>query len=364
MSGTTKKINIAQLLMIFALTNGLVNHVIVNPMLLDASGRDAWITVILTGAVYLVLCLLLAWMMKKSGQQKWQKWISDKTHPIVSWILIIPVCVILYVIGATTVLHTVKWNTTNYLPASPALALALTLVIICFFITVWGLRSIAITAGVLFPFVCVLGVFVAVFNHSEKDYRLLTPILEHGWAPVAGGILYASSGYVEVIFLLLLQHRLSEKIKTWHVLVYGLFIVGIMLGPIVGAITEFGPKEAANQMTSPYEQWRLVKVGQYIEHVDFFSIFQWMSGACIRICIAVYLLTDVLKMKGKVRKWTTAIIMSSYIFIGIMRTNDYSYYQWMYKVFLPISLVILLVITLTWMVITLFSKPYRKDEPQ
>jgi spore germination protein (amino acid permease) len=364
MSGTASKINIVQLLMIFALTNGLIDHVIINPMLLDASGRDAWVTVFITGSMFIVWCLLLAWMMKKSGQQKWQKWIADKTHPVVSWILILPVCVILYLIGATTVLHTVKWNTTNYLPASPALVLVLALVIICCFITVWGLRVIAVTAGILFPIVCVLGVFVSVFNHSEKDYKLLTPILEHGWAPVGDGIIYAASGYIEVVFLLLLQHRLSEKIRVWQVFGYSLFIVGIMLGPIIGAITEFGPREAANQMTSPYEQWRLVKIGEYFEHVDFFSIFQWLSGACIRISLAVYLLTDVLKLRGNARKWVTAVIMVSYIFIGVIRTNDYSYYQWMSQVFLPSSLGILLIVTLIWMMITLFAKPYRKDEQQ
>ncbi|SFF19164.1 spore germination protein (amino acid permease) [Paenibacillus catalpae] len=367
MNVSASKITIIQLLMIFALTNGLIDHVIINPMLLDSSGRDAWITVLVTGGMFIVWCLLLSWMIRKSGQQKWQKWISEKTHPLVSWILMIPVCVVLYVIGATTVIHTVKWNTTNYLPASPALVLTLTLVAICFLITIWGLRVIAVTAGVLFPIVSLLGVFVSVFNHSEKDYRLLTPILEHGWAPVLDGILYASSGFIEVIFILMLQHRLSEKIKTWHVFAYSLFIIVIMLGPIVGAITEFGPKEASNQMTPPYEQWRLVKVGEYIEHVDFFSIFQWMSGACIRISLAAYLITDTLRLTGRVRKWATAIIMASYIFVGIIPTNDNTYYKWMYAFFLPISFGILFAVTITWMVITLFakpSKPFRKGEPQ
>lgn len=367
MNASTTKITVIQLLMIFALTNGLIDHVIINPMLLDASGRDAWITVLVTGIPFIAWCLLLAWMIGKSGQQKWQTWISGKTHPVVSWLLMLPVCAILYLIGATTVIHTVKWNTTNYLPASPALVLTLTLVLICFFITIWGLRTIAVTAGILFPVVCLLGVFVSVFNHSEKDYRLLTPVLEHGWAPVLDGALYASSGYVEVIFILMLQHKLSQKIKTWHLLAYSLFIIGIMLGPIVGAITEFGPKEASNQMTPPYEQWRLVKVGEYIEHVDFFSIFQWMSGACIRISVAVYLIADTLKLSGKARKWVMAMIMASYLFVGIIRTNDYAYYKWMYAFFLPFSLVIVLVVTVTWMVITLLAKPakpFRKDEPQ
>ncbi len=38
------KINFIQVCMILMLVNGLMNHVIVNPMLLDVAGRDAWIS--------------------------------------------------------------------------------------------------------------------------------------------------------------------------------------------------------------------------------------------------------------------------------------------------------------------------------
>ncbi|GED29378.1 hypothetical protein BCE02nite_05190 [Brevibacillus centrosporus] len=49
MGNESSGISVIQLFTIFALMIGLKNHVIINPMLLDASGRDAWITVLVTG---------------------------------------------------------------------------------------------------------------------------------------------------------------------------------------------------------------------------------------------------------------------------------------------------------------------------
>ncbi|QHW29540.1 endospore germination permease [Paenibacillus rhizovicinus] len=362
MNESKGKINIAQLFMIFALMNGLVDHVVVNPMLLDASGRDAWITVIVTGSLFVVWSSLLYWIMRRFGRQPWQRLVAKQTHPALSWLLTIPVVIVLYGIGATTVVNTVKWNATNYLPATSGMVLVLALATICLILALWGLRTIAITAGILLPLVCVLGVFVSVFNVPQKDHRLLFPVLETGWAPVANGILYAASGFAEAALLVLLQHRLTRSVKWWQLMLYSLFTIMLMLGPVIGAITEFGPGEAANQMTSPYEQWRLVKIGEYVEHVDFFSIFQWLSGACIRISIAVYLLVDVLPLRKKLhRQWAIAVLLLSYIAISLVPINDYSFYRWMYHDYMPIAFFILFTLSILWMGIAMFAKPLPKE---
>ncbi|QAY68365.1 spore gernimation protein [Paenibacillus protaetiae] len=349
--------------MIFALMNGLFDHVIINPMLLDASGRDAWIAVLVTGFFFVLWSFLIVWFMRRTGQRKWQEWLSTTTHPVVSWIFIVPLCAILYCIGGTTVINTVKWNITNYLPATSGFALSIALIAICFVLAFWGIRVIAISGGILLPIVTMLGIFVSTFNTPEKDHRLLKPILEHGWGPVADGILYAAGGYVEIILVVLLQHRVSSKLKVWQMLIFALFTIVIMLGPITGAIMEFGPVEASEQMISPYEQWRLVRIGQYIEHVDFFSIFQWLSGACVRISVAAYLIVDILPLtKKNYRLWGIALIMVSYIVTSMLPINDYKFYLWMLHFYMPVSFVLLFGMSLVWMGIALFTKPLRKDD--
>jgi spore germination protein (amino acid permease) len=356
------KLSFAQVFMMLMLMNGLACHVIVNPMILDASGRDSWITVLVTGIVLLVWMMLLAFIMRRSGQQEFKTWLARRISPVGAWLLILPVCVQMYLIGGMTVVHTTSWHITNYLPATPKLLLVIALVLFCCFIALWGLNVIAILSGVLLPLVVVLGIFVGSFNAPMKDYALLRPILEHGWGPVLAGMVYAGAGFVELVVLIIMQHRIKTKVRVWHLLLYGFITVIITLGPIIGAITEFGPEEAANQMTSPYEQWRLVRIGLYVEHLDFLSIFQWLSGACVRISLSVYLFVETLSIrKDRVRGWIIIAVTASYILLSLIPINEYSFYLWLYRYYMPVSLIVILTLSFFWMIVALFSRPVQEE---
>lgn len=85
-------------------------------------------------------------------------------------------------------------------------------------------------------------------------------------------------------------------------------------------------------MVSPYEQWRLVKLGNYIEHVDFLSVFQWLAGASIRISLSQFLLTDLFPFqKTKHRHWFIACISVSYIAMTIVGTYLITFYLGVYE---------------------------------
>src|SRR5690606_24383755 len=115
------------------------------------------------------------------------------------------------------------------------------------------------------------------------DYSLLMPVFEHGLKPVLMGSMYVGGGLTELIVLLFMQHRLKKQVKYWHIVLLSLFLTFLVFGPTTGAIAEFGPVEASNLRYPAYEEWRLVKIGKYVQHVDFLSIHQWMSGAFARI---------------------------------------------------------------------------------
>ncbi|WP_127532005.1 endospore germination permease [Paenibacillus kobensis] len=356
-----RKISFLQAATIVMLASGLVSHVIVNPILLDASGRDAWITILLSGAFFIPWCFLLALAMRRMGQQKLLPWLAEQTHPVLAWLLVLPALVCLYLIGAMTVTYTTTWTISNYLPATPPFVLSFVLVAISALSAIWGIRVIALTSGILLPFVIALGYFVSISNSSEKDYSLLKPVLEHGWDRVWDGLIYCWGGYIEFTFLFLMQHHIKTKVKPWQIGLLGLIMIYISLGPIVGAITEFGPHEAARQMTSPYEQWRLVKLGNYVEHVDFFSIYQWESGAVIRTALALFLIADLLPIKRpKIRLITIGTIAASYIAVSLLPINEYSYYLFLYHWYFPISFIVLLAASAAWMLISWIMKPARE----
>jgi spore germination protein (amino acid permease) len=224
------------------------------------------------------------------------------------------------------------------------------LVLFCAALSLWGLPVIAVVSGILLPIVVGLGIFVSLFNAPMKDYSLLRPVLERGFDPVMDGMIFTGAGFIELIVIMLLQHRLEKRVKIWQLLVYGVFSTMISMGPLMAAVTEFGPAEAMHQMISPYEQWRLVQIGKYIEHLDFLSIFQWLSGACIRISLSVFLLAEMIpEGRKKLRNGLILAIMLSYALISLFPFNEYSVYLWMSRYYMPISLAVLLPLSLLWM---------------
>ncbi|SFL22683.1 spore germination protein (amino acid permease) [Paenibacillus sp. 1_12] len=348
--------------MILMLMNGLMNHVVVNPMLLEASGRDAWISVLLAGVLFLPWCALLVIFMKKSGQKKLQPWLASKTNSIISWMLVIPICVQLYLIGGTTVLHTATWTIINNLPNTPKFALVLALCLVSLYYAISGIRMIAISAGILLPMVIALGYFVSFANMPKKDFTLLRPVLEYGWQPVIHGMLYAGGGFIELVMIIAIQHRLKSSVRPWQLMILAVVMVYITVGPVIGGITEFGHKEATKQMESPYEQWRLVKLGNNIEHVDFLSEFQWLAGAVIRISFSQLLIGELLPIQRlKKRSLFMLCITVSYIVLTMLPLESYSVYVWMYQYYMPITFIMGLFISLVCLTIAIISRKSKEE---
>ncbi|MFD0672374.1 GerAB/ArcD/ProY family transporter [Cohnella sp. GCM10027633] len=359
MSDSSGTINFFQACIILMLMNGLANHVIVNPMLLDASGRDAWLAVLAAGVPFLAWSGLLFWFMKRSGQRRLLPWLSARTHPIAGWLFVAPLCAQMYMIGGMTTIHTTTWTLANYLPMTPKLLIVLSMAIVCAMPAIWGLRSIAVMSACLLPIVIALGYFVGFSNMRHKDFTLLVPIAEHGFGPIWGGMVYAGGGFVELVALLAMQHKIQAKLKLWKILLFAAISVYVMFGPVLGAITEFGPTEAMLQMESPYEQWRLVKLGEYVEHIDFFSIFQWMAGACVRVSLSVYLLVELLGARGRKRLGIALGAIASYVVAGMLPINEYDFYVWMYEYYFPISLSVMLAASACWLAVALIGGKER-----
>ena len=355
------KISFIQLFMVIMLFNGLLSHVIVNPILLDASKRDAWLAVIFATILFLPWCALLVFIMNKSDRQKIQPWIAKKTSPLISWLILAPIIVQLYLIGGMTIIQTTLWTVSNYLPATPQYVLIFALLVVCHFSAQNGINTIAIGAGILLPIVVCLGYYVSFANMPNKNWNLLFPMLENGWTPIFNGMVYIGGALIEISLLLLLQHRLTKKVKVWQMLFLGLVLAYITLGPFVGAITEFGPEDAPKQMVSPYEQWRLVKLGTYIEHVDFFSVFQWIAGATVRISLAQFLISDLITFKKpKSRTRFLSMITLSYFVLALIINRKYSFYLSLFEKYLVITLITTLTLSAILTVIVLFSKSSKE----
>lgn len=356
MNKNTETITMLQASMILMSTAGIMDHVIVIPMLLQTAGRDAWVSVLFTAVLYIMWIFFIYAMVKRTRQQHLIVWLKSRYGNLITWMIGAIVVIQLFAMSLITLFDTTYWTKISYLPKTPHLILVLVFSFLSFYLAHSGIRAIGIVNGILLPIVIMFGFFVAISNFPNKDYSLLFPVMEHGWSPVWKGMIYTGSGLVEMFLVVFMQQRIETAIRPKPLLVTGLIFVVLILGPLTGAIAEFGPVEAARQRFPAYEEWRLITYGHFFEHLDFLSIYQWLVGAFMRISIAMFLIPEVMNLAaGKKRTWTLIALFAAMAVITQVMPGDIHFFRILKKFFLPYTL--LLAITLSLILgILLFSK--------
>ncbi|MFB9275064.1 endospore germination permease [Cohnella cellulosilytica] len=290
------KIGTFQAMLMFSLAIGITNHVIIVPLILQTAFRDSWISALLALPAVVVWTIVVHWVMKLTGQQSLFHWFKAHYNSVIAWLVVLPLVLLCMMILFVTIRDTTIWTKVTYLQKTPYPVTVVLFVFSGMAAAAAGLRTTAIAAGILLPAVVAFGLFVMSVNFQFKDYSYLLPMLTHNAAEIARGTQYTLSGLVEFILLIGLQHHLSRRFKLSAFLVLTLAVTGLVFGPLIAAITIFGPFEAADQRYPAFEQWRMVMIGKFISHLDFLSIYQWLSGSLIRVALAYYLLFDLLQL--------------------------------------------------------------------
>ncbi|MFJ5789059.1 endospore germination permease [Lysinibacillus sp. NPDC097162] len=307
---------------------GLKNHVTIMPPLLETAERDSWLSVIFTTIIMFPWLFLLVYIHRKSNQEPLKDWLPQKIGKIGSKIVIYTIAIYLIIIAAFTMIETLQWVNTTFLPRTPRLILLAIYVVLCILLVTTSLQTIVIVNVFVLLAVVVFGFFVAFTNLQVKDYDLLRPFFEHGFTPVLQGLVFPASGFSELILFLLIQHQIKDRMRWYHFAIILFILAGLTMGPLVGAITEFGPAEASKQRYPAYEEWGLVTIGRYVEHLDFLSIYQWLTGTFIRVGFILYIVTDLLGMAGDHRRiWKMVAPPFFFICLPLMLLNEHIFLQ-------------------------------------
>ncbi|MFL0574900.1 endospore germination permease [Priestia megaterium] len=344
------RITIPQLFTIFLLSTGLSNHVIVIPILLECAGRDAWISVIIGYFLILVFSLLILYISRRCQSECLFDWITSNYSKVLSVIIAVLFAIFLLVTGWVSLRETVIWTNETYLMNTPVFFIALFIVGASLYISYGKLNIIAICAGVLLPLVVLLGIFVAIGTIPDKDYHLITPVLvENGWLDVFRGSSFAFGSAIELFLIVMLQHQVTKELKFRHLIFLVIFLSMLTIGPLLGSIAIFGAGEAARLRYPAFFQWRILGFGNYFNHLDFLSIYQWMSGNFIRLAIILYLITQAFSIKRKGMRLVIQLsICILYILMIIVPISDkqflmfLNHYYYLYSSIFGVSIIIFL----------------------
>lgn len=354
---TTASFNMVHIILLCMTVIGLKNHVTILPPLLREAGRDGWMSVLLVIAPMLVWVFLLLVIHKNSKQANLRDWLEQQIGKVGSSIVLFIIIFSFLTLAAVTMRETLQWINATFLPDTPIILHLILYSILCITLVATSLRTILATNVIVLFGVIVLGYFVAFTNLQVKEFKLLLPLMEHGIEPVVKGMIYPASGFAELLLILLLQHKVKGQIRYFHYVIIIFIFTNLTIGPLVGAITEFGPDEAAKQRYPAYEEWGLVTLGRFFENLDFLSIYQWLTGAFIRMSVFLYVIADLLRINQqpkKIWKWIGPAFFISCSALLLLKDNTFIHLQGNF--IMPITFFLFFMLTLFLWIVALVSK--------
>ncbi|MBO1004029.1 endospore germination permease [Pseudogracilibacillus auburnensis] len=335
---------------------GLKNHVTIIPPLLQHAGRNGWASVLLSSLALLPWVLLLLYVHKKSNQTEMKEWLKVRIGKVWAKVFNYVLAFFLITLAAFTMRETIHWISATFLLETPIYYLLIIYTVLCVMFASTSIKTIAITNVFVLFGVVIFGFFVAFANIQVKDYTLLRPFFEDGFKPVLFGMVYPASGMVELVLLLYLQHQVKGGIRFFHYIIIFFILTILTLGPLIGAITEFGPDEAMKQRYPAYEEWGLVTVTRFIEHLDFLSIYQWLTGAFIRVGILLFFVINLLNVTGKKKKiWGLVAPLFFIACTVLLMLEDQAFVNIKGNYFLLITFIFFLIVSLFFAIVSIGS---------
>jgi spore germination protein KB len=349
-----------EVLFLFVLSTGLLNHVIIIPALLEAAGRDAWVSVVCVVGPYILYLLLIFYISKNMKQKSLLKWLKDEYGRFTLFLFAVPLFLVLFSDTYITLVDTSIWAKTYFLSETPYLLILLIFILSCFWLSTRTFKQLTLMATLVLPIVVFLGFFIMTVNLQHKNWENLFPLFLNGYKPMLKGTMYSFSGLIEIFFVLFVQNHLKSTFKLKQIIVLGLIFVGLTLGPLSASIMEFGPVVSSNLGYPAYEEWKLLKLGDFISRMDFLAMFQWLSGALFRISLLMFILSTFIKVKGRVK--FLAILYLLLLSAALIPISRFQLHGLLFIYFLPVSLIIIFSLSIILFFLVLINK--RKDHSQ
>ncbi|WP_100403222.1 endospore germination permease [Bacillus sp. FJAT-42315] len=344
-----------QLILLAMTAIGLKNHVFAISPLVSVAGRDAWMSVLLTMVLTFMWVPLLFFIHKKTNNRPLIVWLSEVIGDKATKLLVCLLILYLLFMCGIALRETIVWTTIAYMPETPPLLLTILFLFTCWYLAKERMQTLNILNVFLLFFIIIFGFFVAIANFQFKNHSLLLPVLEHGISPVLNGVIFQASGMVEIFIFLLLQHKLNTPLKFRHFAVVTLLLTALTLGPLIGAIVEFGPQEAKLQRFPPFEEWGLVSIGKFFEHVDFLSIYQWLSGVFIRITLLLFLIKELLPIQKQKKNLVLFLLLFVIGAMVLAPITDFQFNSYLRKYVLPTTFWFFFSFSILVGVITMFQ---------
>lgn len=310
-------LRLSHISLVIILSTAGFNYLIILPIILEYGARDAWIGAALGTLLSALLIWPVVYVMKATQGENLSKWLLRKYGKFFPFAMGAAVALLTGAHFILALKNAIDWAKASYLPMTPTSVIGLLFIMLAFIAAKKGMQTLTIAAGILTPLFLGLSIILIICNFQSTDFSYLRPVLENGMRPVITSAVWTASGMCEIAALLLLQHHNREQARTSLLLVIVLVLALLLFAAVIQGITSFGAVEIGKQRYTFYEEWRLIRINKYIEHIDFLSVIQCFSGTFARMALMLFIFGALLS-DGKDKRKTKAMFVLCALAFGIV----------------------------------------------
>ncbi|WP_066174339.1 GerAB/ArcD/ProY family transporter [Bacillus marinisedimentorum] len=284
----------------------VMGHMFLIPTIVEGSGRDSWIAIVITVPFAIFFGFSLHRLHKLFPDKDYIQILEHNFGRIAGKAIGIAVIGYFLFMAFVTFYGIVNFIQTVFLVDTPWWALQITFYPLVIYTAVKGVEAIARASMILFVIIIFTGESIALTTNSLKDYNLLLPVLSEGLQPVLYGVALTAALYGEFILLLMLRlRRATVRSKSlFFINTVTVFLIAWMfLGTVTSSISIFGVDQVKNLEYPAQSIVRLVEFG-FIERFDIYGILTMISGGTIRMALLHWVLgKGIGQVFGIKKKW-------------------------------------------------------------
>lgn len=317
---------------------------------IKASGVDAYLSVILGGIIGSVILIMFTYIFNYEPDLTLNQKIIKLFGKKIGAVIISIILLIVFSMGMTAIFNLTNFITSQFLPETPLILIALVFAFLVILINTKGIEVISRTCLILIVINFFLYLVALIGLIPGFEFSNIKPFLEHGLKRPMMGTTYVIGFNILPIFLLLIipKNILVDKEKANKFLT-GFYIFGIILMFFMMFLTlgNLGIYLSSIYQYPEYISLKNISILGFIDRIENIVSSQWIFGLFINLTMVVYFIANTIKKDyhGKITPTiiTLAILFtSSYVFKNNTLFNNYTYD---YSLFPRIIILIILTFT-------------------
>lgn len=258
-----------------------------------ASGRDAWITTLLSTTIGLLPVLMFLLLMRLHPGMTLVEWFP-KTFGRWIGIPMAWIYPIMFFFGAAHSLGDIKdMLITTILPGTPEWAILTLFVGVIAYMLSSGVETIGRLTEMILPILMLLflGEIILILCSNVTDFHRLTPFVGEGWGRIMDIVIPngVTQTFGESIALTMIWPLADKPRKVLRMVMFATIISGaiIVIFDVI-AIAVFGEMGFMMRVYPLYSLTKMISVADFFENLDALGILYFISTAFFKTALQLY----------------------------------------------------------------------------